>query len=119
MSMSKGYTLSSDLDLGHLLIAGYEKTRNNEDSKISTSAKLPKLKIAAIVNDAVATFVTTNYQMKTLLGKKVHMVSIAALEFYFRQSQLGYLQSCQLTISADSYHQVTWCVQTYWQFTCF
>lgn len=76
MSMSKGYTLSTDLDLGHLLIAGYERHRTDNSSVvIGLCRKLPKLRIAAIVNDAVATFVTANYQMKTLLGKKVHMVS--------------------------------------------
>ena len=75
MSMSKGYTLSTDLDLGHMLIAGYEKNRIDQDTQQIPLRQLPKLEIAAIVNDAVATFVTTNYQMKTLLRKKVHMVS--------------------------------------------
>jgi len=81
MSMSKGYTLSTNLDLGHLLVAGYEKNRIGQDANTSSVQQLPKLEIAAIVNDAVATFVTTNYQMKTLLGKKVHMVS--NLEYQF------------------------------------
>jgi len=89
--MSKGYTLSTDLGLGYLLVEGYEKHRMDQDTRKVPAQQLPKLKIAAIVNDAVATFVTTNYQMKTLLGKKVHMVSIPYLLFRYDQLQLWFL----------------------------
>jgi hypothetical protein len=81
MSMSKGFTLATDMDLGDLILEGYEKHRviadlnnshvENGDHK---RRELPKLKISAIVNDAVATFITINYDMKSLTGKKVPMV---------------------------------------------
>lgn len=73
MALSKGFTLATDIDLGHLLIQGYETHRVKFGDQLET--RLPDLKIAAIVNDAVATFVTANYNAQSMCGKPVPMVS--------------------------------------------
>jgi hexokinase len=55
MSMGKGFTITSNLDLGKQLREGYAKSMSHRN--------LPKVKIVAIVNDAVATFVSFVYQL--------------------------------------------------------
>lgn len=55
MSMGKGFAITSNLDLGKQLRDGYAKAISQRD--------LPKVKILAIVNDAVATFVSFVYQL--------------------------------------------------------
>lgn len=76
MALSKGFTLATDMDLGHLLIQGYETHRVKLDDQLET--KLPDLKIAAIVNDAVATFITVNYNAQSSCGRPVPMSFICA-----------------------------------------
>ncbi|KAL6697198.1 hypothetical protein J3F84DRAFT_281579 [Trichoderma pleuroticola] len=76
MALSKGFTLATDMDLGHLLIQGYETHRVKLGDQLET--KLPDLKIAAIVNDAVATFITANYNAQSTCGKPVPMSFICA-----------------------------------------
>jgi hexokinase len=53
MSMGKGFTISSNLDVGKLLLEGYESSRYPE---------LPRIKISAIANDSVATLVSFVYK---------------------------------------------------------
>ncbi|KAL7628817.1 hypothetical protein AAE478_000332 [Parahypoxylon ruwenzoriense] len=55
MAMGKGFAITSRLDLGTHLINGYEKSK---------SPDLPPIKVAAILNDAVATLVSFIYQSK-------------------------------------------------------
>lgn len=76
MALSKGFTLATDMDLGHLLIQGYEAHRAKYCGQQET--KLPDLKIAAIVNDAVATFITANYNAQSTCGLPVPMSFICA-----------------------------------------
>ncbi|UKZ82706.1 hypothetical protein TrVFT333_010501 [Trichoderma virens FT-333] len=76
MAMSKGFTLETDMDLGHLLVQGYESHRIKILDEQET--KLPDLKIIAIVNDAVATFITANYNTQNMCGRKVPMSFICA-----------------------------------------
>ncbi|KAL5094951.1 hypothetical protein Trisim1_003560 [Trichoderma cf. simile WF8] len=76
MALSKGFTLATDMDLGHLLIQGYETHRLKLGDQ--QEIKLPDLKIAAIVNDAVATFITANYNAQSTCGKPVPMSFICA-----------------------------------------
>ena len=54
LPMGKGFAISSNLDLGHQLLKGYEQHRERW--------LLPEIKIAAIANDAVATLVSFIYQ---------------------------------------------------------
>ncbi|KAI1101085.1 MFS general substrate transporter [Jackrogersella minutella] len=55
MAMGKGFAITSRLHLGTHLINGYEKSKTPD---------LPPIKVAAILNDAVATLVSFIYQSK-------------------------------------------------------
>lgn len=63
MSMGKGFAISSKLDLGSHLLSGYELHRRD----------LPRIKIAAIANDAVATLVSFIYQFRGRANQKAAM----------------------------------------------
>ncbi|TAQ91651.1 hypothetical protein B7494_g45 [Chlorociboria aeruginascens] len=63
-SMGKGFALTSNLDLGKQLLEGYERAR---------TPNLPRIRIAAIVNDAVATLVSFAYQQRSIPGRKAAM----------------------------------------------
>ena len=80
MPMGKGFAFASDLNLGSTLLAGYERhtRRPNELSDQPSSKRrklysLPKLKIAAITNDTVATLVSLSYAVKALPNSRVAM----------------------------------------------
>lgn len=62
--MGKGFAITSNLDLGTQLLTGYEKFRQ---------PSLPCIKIAAIVNDAVATLVSFAYQAPSTSQRKAAM----------------------------------------------
>ncbi|KAI0535965.1 major facilitator superfamily domain-containing protein [Xylaria digitata] len=53
MAMGKGFAMTPKLDLGTLLVNGYEKSKPSD---------LPPIKVTAILNDAVATLVSFIYQ---------------------------------------------------------
>ncbi|TLD27117.1 hypothetical protein PspLS_04651 [Pyricularia sp. CBS 133598] len=55
LQMGKGFGITSDLDLGWHLVDGYEKSRGD----------LPRIRVAAITNDAVATLVSFMHQFPT------------------------------------------------------
>ncbi|KAI1419249.1 major facilitator superfamily domain-containing protein [Xylaria sp. FL1777] len=55
MAMGKGFAITSKLDLGTLLVNGYEKSK---------PSGLPHIKVTAILNDAVATLVSFIYQFQ-------------------------------------------------------
>lgn len=63
MSMGKGFAISSKVDLGSLLLTGYEQHRQD----------LPRIMIAAIANDAVATLVSFIYQFQATTNQKAAM----------------------------------------------
>lgn len=64
MSMGKGFAIESELDLGKMLLEGYEAARG---------PSLPHIKIAAIVNDSVATLVSFAYQTRKDPRRKAAM----------------------------------------------
>ncbi|KAI0432081.1 major facilitator superfamily domain-containing protein [Xylaria sp. FL1042] len=64
MAMGKGFAISSKLDLGTLLVNGYEKSRPSD---------LPRIKVTAILNDAVATLVSFIYQFQEDCSHKAAM----------------------------------------------
>jgi hexokinase len=64
MSMGKGFTIASRLDLGKVLLEGYEKAQHPE---------LPRIKISAIANDSVATLVSFAYQFSSNPHSKAAM----------------------------------------------
>ncbi|KAI0175736.1 MFS general substrate transporter [Hypoxylon sp. FL1284] len=64
MAMGKGFAITSRLQLGTHLINGYEKSKASD---------LPPIKIAAILNDSVATLVSFIYQSKEDSSHKAAM----------------------------------------------
>lgn len=64
MSMGKGFQITSNLDLARLLLEGYESSRG---------ATLPRVQIAAIVNDSVATLVSFAYMFRKSARRKAAM----------------------------------------------
>ncbi|KAK2627723.1 hypothetical protein QTJ16_002369 [Diplocarpon rosae] len=64
MSMGKGFQITKNLDLGKLLSDGYDKNRD---------PTLPRIKITAIVNDAVATLVSFAYANRGSARRKATM----------------------------------------------
>lgn len=79
MPMGKGFAITSDLNLGKILLNGYEKHTKRLDEEEGPSSKrrklfsLPKLKIAAITNDTVATLASLAYAVKSLPNSRVAM----------------------------------------------
>ncbi|ETI20850.1 hypothetical protein G647_07193 [Cladophialophora carrionii CBS 160.54] len=78
MPMGKGFTISSDLDLGSTLLQGYARhTRRQSPTSSSPKAKrrklgpLPRLKITAITNDTIATLASLAYSVKSLPNSRV------------------------------------------------
>jgi hexokinase len=76
--MGKGFAITSDLNLGSILLAGYSRhTRQKSVSQTSPRSKrrrlgpLPRLKIAAITNDTIATLASLAYCVKSLPNSRV------------------------------------------------
>lgn len=63
LSMGKGFAMTSKLDLGSSLLTGYEQHRRN----------LPRIRVAAIANDAIATLVSFIYQFQAKPNQKAAM----------------------------------------------
>ncbi|KAL1869855.1 hypothetical protein Daus18300_005315 [Diaporthe australafricana] len=64
MPMGKGFALDCKVDLGAYLIAGYEEHRGQD---------LPRIRVAAIANDAVASLVSFIYQFRATPDQKAVM----------------------------------------------
>lgn len=79
MPMGKGFAITSNLNLRDILLNGYEKHTRRPDDEDEPSTKrrklfaLPKLKIAAITNDTVATLASLAYSVKSLPNSRVAM----------------------------------------------
>ncbi|OJJ34806.1 hypothetical protein ASPWEDRAFT_109758 [Aspergillus wentii DTO 134E9] len=77
MPTGKGFALSSDLNLRQALLDGYEchTIRHDEEptAKRQKRHALPKLKIAAMTNDTVATLASLAYSIKSLPNSRVVM----------------------------------------------
>lgn len=76
--MGKGFTITSDLDLGSTLLQGYARhTRRQSPSASEPRSKrrklgpLPRLTITAITNDTIATFSSLAYSVKSLPNSRV------------------------------------------------
>lgn len=67
MPMGKGFAITTDLNLGAMLLAGYERHTKSAlvDGKRGKSVPLPRVKIAAITNDTVATLASLAYSVKS------------------------------------------------------
>jgi hexokinase len=84
--MGKGFAITSDLNLGKMLLAGYQRHivepssdltnghgENKQSSKKRRLSRLPRIRIAAITNDTVATFVSLAYAVKAAPNSRVAM----------------------------------------------
>lgn len=68
--MGKGFAITSDLNLGKMLLAGYARhCRVSEHNQ----APLPRIRVAAITNDTVATFASLAYAVKASPHSRVAM----------------------------------------------
>lgn len=83
LPMGKGFAITSDLNLGKMLLAGYARHcsapaingHNNSDQahKSRTLTPLPRIRVAAITNDTVATFASLAYAVKAAPNSRVAM----------------------------------------------
>lgn len=80
MPMGKGFAITSNLNLGSMLLAGYERhTRAATNGLIELLTPrrkmtgLPRIKIAAIANDTVATLASLAYTVKSIPNSRVAM----------------------------------------------
>ena len=81
--MGKGFAITSDLNLGKMLLAGYARhctrpTANGhsgigQSTTTRDSAPLPRIRVAAITNDTVATFASLAYAVKAAPNSRVAM----------------------------------------------
>lgn len=87
--MGKGFAITSDLNLGKMLLAGYARhivesntngqngqgspTSQNQSTKKRRLSRLPRIRIAAITNDTVATFASLAYAVKAAPNSRVAM----------------------------------------------
>lgn len=80
MPLGKGFKITENLDLGATLLQGYERhTRRQDTSSDEESGRakrrklgpLPRLRIAAITNDTIATLCSLAYSVKSLPNSRV------------------------------------------------
>lgn len=82
LPMGKGFAITTNLNLGEMLLAGYAHhcttptthDSSDEDSPDTQNGKLlPKIRVAAITNDTVATFASSAYAVKARPNSRVAM----------------------------------------------
>ncbi|KAF2188260.1 hexokinase family protein-like protein [Zopfia rhizophila CBS 207.26] len=86
LQLGKGFAITSDLNLGKMLLSGYarhlvELSINGENghseatpsSKKRRLSRLPRIRVAAITNDTVATFASLAYAVKAAPNSRVAM----------------------------------------------
>ncbi|RAR09670.1 hexokinase family protein [Stemphylium lycopersici] len=70
LPMGKGFAITSDLNLGKMLLAGYAR---HCDVSQRDKPSLPRIRVAAITNDTVATFASLAYAVKASPNSRVAM----------------------------------------------
>lgn len=80
LPMGKGFAIASKLNLGEMLLAGYAShcSSSKQDlgsglTALERTRPLPKIRITAITNDTVATFVSLAYAVKAAPNSRVAM----------------------------------------------
>lgn len=75
MPMGKGFAITTNLNLGAMLLAGYERhtKRIPVNGQRNKSVALPRVKIAAITNDTVATLASLAYTVRSEPHSRVAM----------------------------------------------
>lgn len=69
--MGKGFAITTDLNLGEMLLTGY--ARHCTPSVTENGNLLPRIRVAAITNDTVATFASSAYAVKVRPNSRVVM----------------------------------------------
>ena len=106
--MGKGFAITSDMNLGDLLLAGYgHYLKHNAKANFI----FPEIEIFAITNDAAATFASLAYTAGTIAGKRVSMGLIvgtgtnAAVMMNMKDLHSSKKDSLRLPSEVDSDHQ--------------
>jgi hexokinase len=86
LPMGKGFAITSDLNLGQMLLAGYaphinsplpilntNNSKATQSSNTRPTSRLPRIRIAAITNDTVATFASLAYIVQSTPHSRVAM----------------------------------------------
>jgi hexokinase len=77
LPMGKGFAITSDLNLGKMLLAGYarycEASSDSSSNLQHNKSILPRIRVAAITNDTVATFASLAYAVKAAPNSRVAM----------------------------------------------
>ncbi|KAI1324188.1 MFS general substrate transporter [Xylariaceae sp. FL0255] len=108
--MGKGFSMTTKIDLGTHIVNGYEKSKSSE---------LPRIKIFAILNDAVASFVSFKYQFQETKTHKAVMSIICGTgtnsTIFMRQSMLGEkLPATMKAAATDPAEDIRIAVNTEW-----
>lgn len=115
MQMGKGFHLPTNRNLGDLLLAGYENHRTQ-----SSNEPLPEIRIAAITNDALATYASLAYTEGATLDKHVSMGLIvgtgtnAAIPMKTSDLKPSKIESMKLPAATDEDVDDTIVVNTEW-----
>ncbi|KAH7398463.1 hexokinase-2 [Pyrenochaeta sp. MPI-SDFR-AT-0127] len=83
LPMGKGFAITSDLNLGKMLLAGYARhcqapaingfSTSDPSNEKQKPFPLPRIRVAAITNDTVATFASMAYAVKAAPNSRVAM----------------------------------------------
>ncbi|KAJ4368334.1 hypothetical protein N0V83_006690 [Neocucurbitaria cava] len=82
LPMGKGFAITTDLNLGNMLLTGYARhceapgtdgASMSDPANTKTRSKLPRIRVAAITNDTVATFASLAYAVKSAPNSRVAM----------------------------------------------
>lgn len=83
LPMGKGFAITSDFNLGKMLLAAYARhcaepttnggSTNNQPKEKRKRSRLPRIRVAAITNDTVATFASLAYAVKAAPNSRVAM----------------------------------------------
>ncbi|KAL5117924.1 hypothetical protein ACEQ8H_004243 [Pleosporales sp. CAS-2024a] len=77
LPMGKGFAITTDVNLGKMLLAGYARhcapAKENGHNMNTVHRPLPKVRVAAITNDTVATFASLAYAVKATPNSRVAM----------------------------------------------
>ncbi|KAL9089432.1 MAG: hypothetical protein Q9165_005753 [Trypethelium subeluteriae] len=87
LPMGKGFAITSNLNLGKMLLDGYQRQCGaakanvvnvaKSSASLEASYKLPKLKLVAIANDTISTFISVAYAVKARPNSRTAMGLIA------------------------------------------
>ncbi|KAI9713507.1 MAG: hypothetical protein M1820_000889 [Bogoriella megaspora] len=99
LPMGKGFAITTNMNLGKMLLNGYERHREDH---IDPKSAMPKLKLMAIANDTISTFISVAYAVKSVPRSRTAMGLIAGTGtnaaipldlHHFKESKIAYSAS--------------------------